>query len=143
MGRAIYDALFENDPGRIGPDALVAALARHGRVHRAAAQLAQAEMDEGLYAVEEEEDLSMMRYAADDRPALSAMFSGGSYQVNVETADGGLVAIQVAGPPGGSLKLAGQWVVLNPGEPVALPLDAMPDRLVLVDHVGREIMLTR
>ena len=35
MGRG-YEALFENDPGRTGADALVAALARRGRIHRAA-----------------------------------------------------------------------------------------------------------
>ena len=111
MARAIYDALFENDSGRTRADALVAALASHGRAHRAAAQLAQDEMDEGLYAFEEEEELSMMRYAADDRPEQGAVFSGGGYQVNVEASEDGFLAIQVAGPPGGSLKVAGQWVV--------------------------------
>jgi len=143
MGRAIYDALFEHDPSRTGADALVAALARHGRIHRSAAQLAQDEMDEGLYAFEEEEDASLMRYAADDRPEQAAAFSGSGYQVDVALGEDGHVATQSAGPPGGSLKIAGQWVVLIPGQPVSLPVDAMPDQLILVDHVGRELVLTR
>jgi len=143
MSRAIYDALFENRPGQTGSDALVAALARHGRVSRAAAELAQDEMDEGLYAYEEEEDFSSMRYAADDRPEQSAVFSGGGYQVDVAIGEDGFLATQVAGPPGGSLKVDGQWIVLNPGQAVALPVEQMPDELILVDHVGREVALTR
>ena len=143
MSRAIYDALFENRPGQTGPDALVAALARHGRVSRAAADLAQDEMDEGIYAYEEEEDFSSMRYAADDRSEQSAVFSGGGYQVDVALGEGGLFATPVAGPPGGSLKVDGQWVVLNPGQAVALPVEQIPNELILVDHVGREVALTR
>lgn len=143
MGRAIYDALLENDSSRTAEDALVAALARRGRIHRAAAQLAQDELDEGWYVLENEEDASMMRYAADDRSERAAVFSGSGYQVNVTTGEAGFLVTQVAGPPGGSLKVDGQWVVLNPGQSVALPVDAMPVQLVLVDHRGREIVLTR
>ena len=143
MGRAVYEALFENDPGRTGADALVAALARRGRIHRAAMELAQDEMDEGLYAVEEEEDLGMMRYAADDRSEQAAAFSGGDYRVDVRVSEEGVLATQVAGPPGASLKIDGQWVVLNPNQAVALPLDGIPEQLLLVDYSGRERVLTR
>ena len=98
MGRVVYEALFENDPGRTGGDALVAAWlagAHPSGSHGAGPD----EMDEGLYAVEDEEDLGMMA-AADDRPEQTVVFSGGDYRVDVRVGEEGVLATQVTVRPG-------------------------------------------
>ena len=143
MSAELYNKLFDPNSQMDGTDALVAAFAREGRLHRAAMELADAEMHEGIYVEEERAPEQAMRYAADDRDAVQASFSGEGYTVSVALSEAGWTAEQTAGAAGASLKVAGEWVVLTPGQTVAMPIDALPNQLLLVDLTGRDITLTR
>ena len=143
MSVELYNKLFDSSAQFEGTDALVAAFAREGRLRRAAQELADAEMMEGIYVEEERAPEQAMRFAADDRADTQASFSGGGYTVSVILGETGLTAEQTAGPAGASLKIAGEWVVLSPGQRVSLPLDQMPDELSLVDLNGQSFTLTR
>ena len=143
MSAELYNKLFDPNSQLEGTDALVAAFAREGRLQRAAMELADAEMHEGIYVEEERAPEQSMRYAADDRDTVQASFSGEGYTVSVALSESGWTVEQTAGPAGASLKLAGAWVVLTPGQKVSLPIDTMPDQLQLVDLTGRDITLIR
>ena len=143
MPNELYNSLFDANVPHEGADALVAAFAQEGRLRRAAMQLAEDEMMAGMWVEEERETQEEMRYAADDRNQLSAVFSGGGYAVIVEQTDQGWTATQTSGTPGASLKIGDAWVVLTTNQSVSMPIDGLPERLVLVDLSGREITLTR
>ena len=87
-----------------------------------------------LYAVEEE-DLGMMRYAADDRPAAAA-FSGGDYRVDVRVSEEGVLPHRSRVRPGRASRSTPQ--VLNPNQAMA-----RPRAVSLGDYSGRERVLTR
>ena len=55
----------------------------------------------------------------------------------------GWTATQTVGTAGASLKVGTNWVVLTPGRAVSMPIDTLPESLVLVDLSGQEILLTR
>ena len=143
MSTELYNSLFDKNASHSGPEALVAAFAQLGRVHRAAADLAADEMAEGMWVHEEEAPAERMRFAADDRDELQASYSGGAYVLEVSLSESGWTAVQTAGPAGASLKIAGEWVVLTPGEAASLPIDGLVETLTLVDLVGTEIQLSR
>ena len=143
MSAELYNSLTDKTAHHAGDDALVAAFAQIGRLHRAARELANDEMLEGTWVFEEQEAQEEMRYAADDRQEQRASYTGGGYQVDVVLGDAGYEATQVAGTAGASLKIDGEWVVLTPGETVVIPIDGLVESLVLVDLAGQEIQLTR
>jgi hypothetical protein len=143
MSAELYNKLFDSNAQFDGSDALVAAFAREGRLHRAAQELADAEMHEGIYVEEERAPQQAMRYAADDRDDIQATFSGEGYAVSVTLSEAGWTVQQTAGSAGASLKVADEWVVLTLGETVPMPVEAMPDTVKLVDLTGRNVTLTR
>jgi len=139
----LYNQLTDPSVTHTGTDALVAAFALEGRLRRAAFELADAEMLEGTWVREEAEVDQVMRYAADDRTDLQADYSAEDYIVRVSMDDGAWTATQIAGLAGASLKIAGEWFALTPGEPTLLPIQTLPDSLLLVDLSGRELPLER
>jgi hypothetical protein len=143
MSAELYNKLFDSNAQFDGTDALVAAFAREGRLHRAAQELADAEMHEGIYVEEERAPELAMRYAADDRMDTQATFSGEGYAVSVSLSESGWTVEQTAGSAGASLKVADRWVVLTLGQVVPLPVESMPDTVELVDLTGRSVTLTR
>ena len=143
MSAEQYNQLTDPSVTHTGTDALVAAFALEGRLRRAAFELADAEMLEGTWVREEAEVDQVMRYAADDRTDLQADYSAEDYIVRVSMDDGAWTATQIAGLAGASLKIAGEWFALTPGEPTLLPIQTLPDSLLLVDLSGRELPLER
>ncbi len=143
MAAELYNALFDKNAPHEGTDVLVAALAQLGRIDRAARDLANDEMLEGTWVHEEEAPELAARYAADDRSESSAVYSGADYSVTIASSESGWTATQTGGKAGASLKIADQWVALNPGEAVALPITGLPDALTLIDLTGREVLLKR
>jgi hypothetical protein len=143
MSAELYNKLFDSNAQFEGTDALVAAFAREGRLRRAAFELADAEMNEGIYVEEERAPEQAMRYAADDRADTQATFSGEGYTVSVMLSDAGFTVEQTSGPAGASLKVADAWVVLTPGQAVSIPVESLPDTLELVDLTGRTVVLSR
>jgi len=143
MSAELYNALFDKQADHQGDQAWVAAFAQMGRVHRAAADLANDEMHEGTWVYDEQEDIQQMRYAADDREEQRASYAGGVYRVDIALGPDGFEATQVAGPAGASLKIDGEWVVLTPGETVSISIDALRESVLLVDLAGQEVKLTR
>ena len=143
MSTELYNSLFDKSAEHTGDQALVAALAQWGRIHRAAEGLADDEMLEGLWVSEEEEGVEQMRYAADERNDVRASYSGGEYRVDVVLSEDGYQATQVQGKAGASLKIDGQWVALTPNETVLIPISSWVDALVLVDLLGNEVVLRK
>jgi hypothetical protein len=143
MPAELYNQLTDSSVTHTGTDALVAAFALEGRLHRAALELADAEMLEGTWVREETEADQVMRYAADDRGELQADFSSEGYTVRVSLDEGVWTATQTAGLSGASLKIAGDWYALTPEDPTGLPIQALPESLQLVDLNGRELQLKR
>jgi len=141
MSRSTYESLFDGPQGGDPAEDMVRALALAGRLRRSAYELATDEMMEGTW-VEEVADESEMRLAADDRSLTERTYAGGGYTIVVQrTLEGVHVAQQLSGPSGATLRLADKWIPLEPGVSVELPLDGMPDLLVLMDLKGREISL--
>ena len=143
MSAELYNQLTDPNATHTGTDALVAAFAREGRLHRAALELADAEMLEGTWVREEAEVEQVMRYAADDRAELQADYSSEGYTVRVSMDEDGWAATQTTGLSGASLKVEGDWHALTPGQPTILPIQALPESLLLVDLNGHELQLTR
>ena len=143
MGAELYNSLFESDSSFSGTDSLVAAFAREGRLRQAAFALANDEMMEGIWVEEEQMAEESMRYAADDRSSSSAVFKGEDYVVQISRSDNEWTALQMAGPPGASLKLGDRWIVLTRDVPTIMNLEELPATITLVDMAGREITLTR
>jgi hypothetical protein len=143
MPAELYNSLFDNDAAHEGNQSLVAAFAQLGRISRAASELANDEMMEGLWVFEEDEVQQAARYAADDRRETSATFSADGYSVRVAFNDGVWTATQQNGRSGASLKVHGEWVVLTPGTPAELSIEGLPESLTLVDLTGQEIQLQR
>lgn len=143
MSEAIYNSLFNKESAHTGNDALVAAFAQLGRLNQAATALANDEMNEGLWVVEEESVDVEARYAADDRSESTATYTGGDYSVLVTRIESAWTAKQLSGQPGASLKIDGTWIVLEPGASTSLPISDLPSTLLLVDLSGREIVLER
>jgi len=143
MSAELYNNLFDSNADHQGADALVAAFAMEGRLRRAARELADAEMLGGMWVEEERAPEQAMRYAADDRDDLQASFSAGGYTVLIQLGEAGWTATQTAGTAGASLKVGASWVVLTPGQAVAMPVEDLPDTVVLVDLSGQEFILTR
>jgi hypothetical protein len=144
MAKTLYESLFEHtkrlDPG----GELIAALAQAGRLRRAAEALADDEMREGVWVDPDVLDEQEMRFAADDRDATDAVFSGGGYAVLFRQDDlGAWTAEQTLGAAGASLRLGPQWIPLTPAMPVSIAIDALVSTWVLVDLNGAEITLTR
>ena len=143
MSAELYNNLFDSNAEHQGTDALVAAFAMEGRLRRAARELADAEFMDGMWVEEERAPEQAMRYAADDRDDVQASFSANGYTVFVQLGQDGWTATQTVGTAGASLKVGTNWVVLTPGQAVSMPIDALPESLVLVDLSGQEILLTR
>ena len=143
MAEELYNSLFDKNGHHEGTNALVAALAQMGRLDRAARELANDEMMEGTWVHEEEAPEQAARYAADDRSDSTAVYAASGYSVAIAMLESGWTATQTGGKPGASLKFGNDWVVLSPGEPVALPITELPEVLILVDLSGREIPLKR
>ena len=102
MPNELYNSLFDANAPQEGTNALVAAFAQEAKLRRAAMQLAEDEMMDGMWVEEERESQEEMRYAADDRNQVRAVFSGGGYAVLVEQGDDGWTATQTSGSPGAS-----------------------------------------
>jgi hypothetical protein len=143
MAAELYNTLFDKTTDHAGSDALVAALAQLGRIQRAAAELADDELAIGMWVRDDMEQEERMRFAADDRDSLQVRYSGGVYGVEVIMGESGWTVKQTDGPAGASLKVSGEWVVLIPGETVALPVDGWVEHLILVDLTGQEVILKR
>lgn len=143
MPNELYTSLFDANAPHEGPDELVAAFARIGRIRRAAMDLANDEMHEGLWAIEDASEPQAVRYAADDRDETTATYTGEDYVVTLRRDRAVWTATQEQGTPGASLKIGSEWIVLQLGRATALPLDSLPDGLTLVDLSGREIPLSR
>lgn len=143
MSEELYNSLYNNEAVHTGNNALVAAFAQLGRLNHAATALANDEMNEGIWVVEEESVDVEARYAADDRSESSATFTGGEYSVLVTRVNATWTATQLSGQPGASLKIGGDWIVLELNISTSLPTADLPTTLVLVDLSGREIILNR
>jgi hypothetical protein len=143
MAAELYNTLFDKTADHTGSDALVAALAQLGRIHRAAADLADEEMAIGMWVRDDMAQEGRMRFAADDRDTQKVRYSGGVYGVEVTMGESGWTVKQTDGLAGASLKVAGGWVVLILGETVALPVERWVEHLVLVDLTGQEVILKR
>jgi len=143
MSRALYESLFRTPraPAADPSEDLVRDLAEAGRLRRAAHDLATDEMLEGAW-VEEQLDESEMRLAADDRSDVDRILTGGLYTVRIRwSPSGAYAAEQTAGPGGATLHVGEDWVPLDVGVAVDLPLRAMPTELILVDRNGKRIKL--
>ena len=143
MSEELYNSLFNKDAIHTGNNALVAAFAQLGRLNHAATALANDEMNEGIWVMDEESADVEARYAADDRSESAATFTGADYSVLVTRVGSTWTATQRSGQPGASLKIDGDWIVLEPGVSTPLPISDLPSTLVLVDLSGREIILNR
>ena len=143
MSKDLYQSLFQRDSNHEGTDELVAAFAQLGRLRKAAHDLASDEMHEGTWAIENDEEEAAGRYAADDRISATAIYSGGGYRVRVECIGEEWTVLQLDGTPGASLKLGESWIVLQPGQPISIPIREWPTELTLIDLTGMEIALSR
>ena len=143
MSKELYESLFKRNSIHKGTDELVATFAQMGRLRKAAYNLANDEMLEGTWAIETEGDVAAARFAAEDGIASTAIYAGAGYRILLECMDDTWTVLQLDGPPGASLKLGEYWIVLQPGQPTAIPLPQWPDHLTLVDLSGLEIILTR
>jgi hypothetical protein len=151
MARLLYDDLqaadgdddlWEDAP----PHGFLRAMARHGRARRLALELAQAELEEGLYVEDFTEEDQRLRVAAQDSSVLRALYVQGPWRVLVvRQASGATRFSHQRGLPGATLVLEGpQWVPLEFGEAVAGPaLAVLPETLVLLDARGRRVVLVR
>jgi hypothetical protein len=152
MSRRLYD-----DLGRTGrdddtwkdeedvPEPLLRALAKEGRVRRAATDLADEEFREGAWVeTERPEAAAPLRLAADDRATRTRRYRGGAWVVRADRDEQGAWRLeQEAGPVGGTIVLDGPtYVPLVPGVPAPLPAGvAPPDALQLLDAAGRQVRL--
>ena len=118
-------------------------VATGGRLRRAAFDLASDEMHEGIWAIEDAAEPQVLRYAADDRDEQTATYSSDGYTVTVRSESQAWTATLDHGTPGASLKIDNEWVTLELGSAVDLPVDALPEALTLIDLTGREISLGR
>ena len=143
MSKELYESLFDPDRRHEGTDDLVAAFARLGRVRKAAYDLANDEMHEGTWATEVEAEVTAARFAAEDRSAAAAVYSGGGYRVRLERVKETWTVFQLGGPPGASLKLGESWIVLQPGQSTEIPVQEWPKSLTLIDLTGLEITLSQ
>ena len=143
MSEALYNSLFNKESVHTGNDALVAAFAQLGRLNQAATALANDEMNEGIWVTDDESADLEARYAADDRSESTATYTGGDYSVLVTRIESNWTATQLSGQPRASLKIDGNWIVLEPAVSTSLPISDLPPTLVLVDLSGREIILDR
>lgn len=166
MTRALFEALSlpaadaasppagDGDPWSITghqPHPLLRALAREGRVRRAARELAQDEFMEGAWVeVEIAEDVSPHRLAAKDGADTPAaiLYEAGFWRVRLTTSgDGSRTLVQEAGPVGATIVLPGEpptYMPLSPHQAATIPSDApTPPTLDLLDSVGRTIQLRR
>jgi hypothetical protein len=141
MSRTLYDALLDASPAATPEEDLVRAFAQSGRHHRAAHDLATAEMLEGTY-VQDLLDESEVRLAADDRSEVDRTLSAGPYTVQVQWSPAGLYsATQLSGPAGATLVIDKQFLPLMPGTAVDLPVPVMPESLSLMDMKGKTHIL--
>ena len=143
MSNELYSSLFDTSVPHEGTDKLVAAFAEVGRLRRAAFDLASDEMHEGIWAIEDAAEPQVLRYAADDRDEQTATYSSDGYTVTVRSESQAWTATLDHGTPGASLKIDNEWVTLELGSAVDLPVDALPEALTLIDLTGREISLGR
>lgn len=152
MSRRLYDDLGR--PGRDDdswpaeeepPAPLLRALAREGRLRRAATDLADEEFRSGVWVeAERPEAAAPLRLAADDRATRTRRYRGGGWVIRADRdAEGSWTLTQEAGPVGGTVVLDGpSFVPLVPGLPAAVPAgQAPPARLGLLDAAGREVAL--
>ena len=138
MSRMTYECLFDSSVTGDPAQEMVAAFAQAGALRRAAYEMATDEMLEGLW-VEDILDESEVRLAADDRSDLTRTLTGGPYAVEVHWMPADIyTAKQTAGPSGATLVIDGQWIPLEPGSSVDIPLTAMPSELSLVDLKGKK-----
>ena len=143
MSKELYESLFNPDHHHEGTNDLVATFARMGRIRKAAYDLANDEMHEGTWATEIEDKVTAARFAAEDRSAAAAVYSGGGYRVRVECIEETWTVLQLGGPPGASLKLEESWIVLQPGQTTELPVQELPKSLTRIDWTGLEITLSK
>jgi len=156
MSRTLYDALAgplgDADPWARqdeAPHPMLRALAREGRLRRAARELADDELREGAWVDEEAPPVAKpVRLAAQDVARAPRVYAAGRWAVRAETGpDGARTLTQEAGPVGATVVLAGppdHYVPLVPGVPAAVPEGvALPDALALLDAAGRTVTLPR
>jgi hypothetical protein len=138
MSRMTYESLFDSSVTGDATQDMVAAFAQAGALRKAAHDLATDEMLEGLW-VQDILDESEVRLAADDRSDLQRTLTGGAYAVEIQWMPADIyTAKQTAGPAGATLVIDGQWIPLEPGSSVDLPITAMPTELSLVDLKGKK-----
>jgi hypothetical protein len=154
MSRAQYDALMGGSEEAwaeegASPSPFLQALGREGRLRRAARQLADDELREGTWVVDDNpsEATAPLRLAAKDRDAV-VRYTGGTWVLVVETNEAGARTVrQDAGPFGGTLVLGGAtpvYVPLVSEKAVPLVLEgALPDVVEVVDAAGRSVRLRR
>lgn len=152
MSRRLYDDLGradrDDDSWRdeaAQPEPLLRALAREGRVRRAATELADEEFREGLWVeTERPEAAAPLRLAADDRATRTARYRGGPWVVRADRDEhGAWTLLQEAGPVGGTVVLEGPaYVPLVPGIAAPLPDGLAPAAsLQLLDAADRQVTL--
>lgn len=154
MSRDLYEALQDPDEAeKIGPEAAwlaqLTAAAADLRSWKAGS-LAEAELQEGLWADEDdalaEEDGPVVLAASDDTErTFPACYSGAGWQVLLGLSeDGTPYAILTDGPDDfASLTIDGGAHELSIGAEVPLPaLEAPPARLRLLDEDGTEHVLS-
>lgn len=123
-----------------GGDGLLRAIAAAGRRRRAARELADAEMHEGTYVDDEQdEDDEAVRLAAADA-SLPRTYGGGGFRVELALGPPARVT-QVRGPPGAALDISGALVPVSSGAPAEVDLHAFPEDLAIVDAQGRRTRL--
>lgn len=141
MSRNLYDALLDANPAVPPEEDLVRAFAQAGRLHRAAYDLATDEMLEGTH-VQDLPDESEIRLAADDRSEVERTLHASPYTLQVLWSPVGTYsATQIAGPAGATLVIGKQFLPLEPGIAVDLPMQTMPESLSLMDLKGKTHIL--
>lgn len=146
MSQEMYESLFGVGTDAHPEHALLRAFTAQARLHRASQALATDEMMEGFWLEEEDTTLGLgeMRFAADDRSETAVMYAGGGHTVQLSVDDTGVwFARQLSGAVGASLRFEEDWVVLTSNEAAPLPVEQLPETLLLVDLSGQEHRLVR
>lgn len=152
MSRKTWESLFRPD-AEPDPEApvteLMRSFAQAAATRRAARDLAQEELLDGVGALEDEPiHAPVARLAAQDplpAPRVLAAYAAGPHRLSMWVGPSGAVLVRHdQGPAGVTLEVDGRFVPLQPGRPADLgTLAELPDRLRLQDAAGRTWTLTR
>jgi hypothetical protein len=132
MAQHEFEAAMNENP-------LLAHLWRHGRLLRAARELAQEEFALGSWVDEAEAPQERMRFAARDHDEVASVtLSDADFAVRVYMEGNAVFAVQESGKTGATLELDNGWVPLEPNKAALLPgVTGLPKSLLLLGTTGR------